>query len=68
MSSFEQRFYLQDASLLRRLRRDVLLIRDCVQFLFVWVTRGGRIRRALRRAEASGSEVVLEELFGGPEP
>lgn len=64
-ASFESRYYLGDASLLRRCWRDLALIGSSARFLWLWLTLGGRLRRTVRDAEREGRVVRLEDELGG---
>lgn len=68
MSSFEQRYYVRNATLLQRLRRDVRLAWENLSFLFLWLTRGRRIRRAYRRAQDADTQLIIEDLFTDRDP
>lgn len=63
-TSFESRYYLGQASLPRRLWRDLRIIGSSASFLWLWFTLGGRLRRALRDAERGGRVIYLEDIFG----
>jgi len=62
--SFESRYYLGDASLLKRWWRDLRIIGSSARFLWLWFTLGGRLREQLRAAEREGRVVQLEDMFG----
>lgn len=68
MSSFEEKFYLQNPSLIQRLRRDLRLCCDSLRFFFLWLTKGRRIRRAYRRAQGSNTQLIMEDLFKDSTP
>ena len=65
MSSFEERYYLGNASRRQRLLRDWRLCRESLSFLLLWLRDGGRIRRAYRKASEAGKPLALEDLFRG---
>ena len=62
MSSFEQKYYLTDAGLLTRLRRDLRLLWESLAFLFYWATRGRQLRASYRKATRENTEIVLDNL------
>jgi hypothetical protein len=64
-NSFESRYYLGNASLPRRLWRDLRIVGSSARFLWLWLTLGGRMRRALRAAEREQRVLHLEDLVGG---
>ena len=61
MPSFEDRFYLQNASFLQRAQRNLRLLWfiGCSAWAYLWP--GLKLRRAYRRAEREGGVVSLEE-------
>jgi hypothetical protein len=63
--TFEDRYYLGDATWQRRLWRDLRIIGGSARFLWTWLTLGGRMRRALRGAEREQRVLNLEDLMGG---
>jgi len=65
MASFEDKFYRRNPSRLERWRRDLALLGESAAFLALWATKGRRLRRAVRRAERRGEQVVIDGL-GGP--
>jgi len=50
LKSFQEDFYLETPSPLRRLWRNVRLLAYVLQIVWVWAVLGGRVRRAVRRA------------------
>ena len=64
MSSFESRFILDNPSLWQRLKRDIDLLSDSLIFLIIWMTKGRKIRKALRQAEEQDKSLVLEDYLG----
>ncbi len=65
MSSFEERFYLGQASPWRRLRRDLRLAAHLLGSAWWWLVVGARIRRRYRAAERRGEVFRLETLERG---
>ena len=63
MPSFEEKYYLTNPGLLRRIRRDIALFLDSFAFLVLWLTQGRKIRRAYRQAQLENTEVILEDLL-----
>jgi hypothetical protein len=64
MSSFESRYILNNPSLWQRIKRDIALLIDSLIFLVIWMTKGRKIRQALRQAEKDNNKLVLEDYFG----
>ncbi len=63
-ASFESRYYLGDAPWTARLWRDLCIIGSSARFVWLWLTVGRRVRRAVADAEREGRVLCLEELFG----
>ena len=61
MSSFEEKYYLTNPTLMQRLRRDARMIRDSARFLILWATLGRRLRKGVKEAERTGTQLVLED-------
>ena len=64
MSSFESRFYLKNPTLLQSIRRNIVLLADSLVFLFIWMTKGRQLRKALREAETVKRTLYLEDHLG----
>ena len=64
MSSFEDRYILNNPSLWQRIKRDIALLTDSLMFLVMWMTKGRKIRQALRQAEKENLSLILEEHLG----
>jgi hypothetical protein len=64
MSSFESRFYLKNPTLLQSIRRNIVLLIDSLVFLFIWMTKGRQLRKALREAETVKHTLYLEDHLG----
>ena len=60
MPSFEERFYLEDPTLLQRLRRNIALIADSLVFVWIWATAGRQIRRRYRKAKAEDKVLLVD--------
>ncbi len=65
MSSFEERFYLGQASPWRRLRRDLRLAAYLLGTAWWWLVVGARVRRRYRAAQRRGEVFRLETLERG---
>lgn len=65
MASFEDEYYLGDASRWTRLRRDFRLAVYLGGKIVQYVTFGRRIRRALRAAQATGEALKVDGLPRG---
>ena len=65
MSSFEERFYLGQASAWSRLRRDLRLAAYLLGSAWWWLVVGARVRRRYRAAERRGEVFRLETLERG---
>lgn len=63
-ASFESRYYLGAAPWHTRLWRDLRIIGSSARFIWLWLTLGRRVRRAVADAERDGRVLCLEELFG----
>lgn len=62
MGSFQDDFYLESTSLLRRTVRNLKLASYIVRMVWVWAVPGRKIRRAVRRARARGDIFYIDEL------
>jgi len=63
MSSFESRFILENPGLWQRLKRDVILLVDSLIFLILWMSKGWRLRKALRQAQKRDKSLILEDYL-----
>jgi len=63
MASFEQDFYLENPTRWQAFRRDVRLLLMLMRYALLWLTRGVAVRRAYKKAQASGKPVALESLI-----
>ena len=63
MPSFEEKYYLTNPGLLRRIRRDLALFLDSFAFLLLWLTQGRKIRQAYRQAQLENTEILLEDIL-----
>lgn len=62
-ASFESRYYLGTASWRARLWRDLRIIGSSARFVWMWLTLGRRVRRAVAAAQREGRVAHLEDLF-----
>lgn len=63
MPSFEEKYYLENPSLLDRLKRDFRMLRENLLFLLLWATKGRKLRAAYRKAKDENGVVVLDDLL-----
>ena len=61
MNSFEDRFYLENPSMMARIRRNGALLWMLFGAAIAWLTKGHRLRRALPKAQANEQAIVLED-------
>lgn len=64
MASFEQQFYLENPGRWQALKRDARLLLMLAKYALLWLTTGVKVRRAYRRAQASGEPLELESIIG----
>jgi len=64
MSSFEQRFYIENPGRLQLLWRNVRLLGVLSMAACVRLGKGTFLRLALRRAKKTGQAIILEDHFG----
>lgn len=62
MSSFQEDFYVETSSPLRRLRRNVHLLAYILQIVWFWSVRGGPVRRIVRRPRPSDDPFFIDSL------
>ncbi len=63
MASFEVEFYLENPNRWQSLKRDLRLLAMLARYALLWLTKGARVRRAYRRAQATGEPLELESLI-----
>lgn len=63
MSSFEERYYLSNPSFYQKLKRDLIFFLESCRFLFLWLSKGYILRKALKKAEKEKGQLVLEEYL-----
>lgn len=64
MATLDERFHVFEGGWRRRLARDVRLLRFLATIAWQWIVGGGRVRRAYRRAVASGETLYIDRLAG----
>ena len=64
MASFEREFYLENPGRWQAFKRDVRLLLLLARYAWLWLTRGVRVRRAYRRAQATGEPLELDSVIG----
>jgi len=62
LSSFQEDFYLETSSPLRRLARNARLLAYILQIVWFWTVRGGPLRRIVRRPRASDDPFFIDTL------
>ena len=63
----EQQFRLYENSLAKRLKRDWFVFRYLFRIYWLWLTVGGKMRRAKRRAVRTGEVFYIDHIAGGGE-
>jgi len=61
MSSFEDRFYLENPTFLARIQRNARLLLALLKAAGAWLFKGYRLRRALRKKSSTNQIVYLED-------
>ncbi|MFK7732502.1 MAG: hypothetical protein AB8B48_12860 [Pseudomonadales bacterium] len=61
MSSFEDRFYLENPTFIEKVRRNARLLLSLLIAAAMWLFKGFRLRRALRKASQEGATLKLED-------
>ena len=64
MSSFEERFYIENPSLAQALWRNLRLLGMLSLGAWTWLVKGFRLRRELRIRRQRGEVVILEDSVG----
>jgi hypothetical protein len=64
MPTLDERFHVFHFSAIRRLRRDVRLVRFLAAMAWQWIVAGGCVRRAYGRAVRTGATLYVDALGG----
>jgi hypothetical protein len=64
MKTFQESYYLEDAGLFRRLRRDLGLLLYISKMIWMWTVVGGRVRRDYTRCEDRDEIYWIDHLDG----
>ena len=64
MATFDEQFFVRESSPLKRVRRDIRLLRFLVTIVWRWLWQGGAVRRRYRHAEAAGEIYYLDRHQG----
>ena len=61
----EKQFRIKVDSFRLRLQRDIFVFLYLARIIWMWLTVGGRIRRAHRAAQRSGKIYYIDNIMGG---
>ncbi|MEM8496630.1 MAG: hypothetical protein AAF542_01325 [Pseudomonadota bacterium] len=61
MSSFEDRYYLENPTVMARAKRNARLLFSLLFAAFAWLIKGYLLRRELRKASSEGRALQLED-------
>jgi len=61
----EKQFRIKEDSFVLRLKRDIFVFRYLCRIVWMWLTVGGRIRRAHREAARAGQIYYIDDIMGG---
>ncbi len=61
----EKQFRLYERGFVTRLKRDWFVFRYLLRIWWLWLTVGGKLRRAKRRAAATGEVFHIDHIAGG---
>ena len=64
MATFDEQFFVREASPLKRIQRDIRLLRFLATIAWRWLWQGGAVRRRYRKAEALGGIYYLDSHRG----
>ena len=64
MATIDERFHLFERGWRRRVKRDLRLLRFLATIMVGWIVGGGKVRKAYRRAVASGDTLYIDRLAG----
>jgi hypothetical protein len=60
--SFAEQFYLEDASLLQRFRRDMKLLLFLFKTGWMWATGGNKMREEFHHSQESGEPFYVDRF------
>ena len=61
----EKQFRIKEDSFWLRRERDIFVFRYLARVVWMWLTVGGRIRRAHREAQRTGKIYYIDNIMGG---
>ncbi len=64
MATLDERFHVFEGGWRQRLKRDLRLLRFLGIIMFGWIVGGGKVRKAHRRAVATGETFYIDRLSG----
>ncbi len=64
-TSSEKQFRLYEPGLGKRLARDWWVFKYLFRIFWLWLTIGGKLRRAKRAAAKEGRTLYLDQIMGG---
>jgi hypothetical protein len=64
MATFDEQFFVHEASPLKRVWRDIRLLGFFATIVWRWLWQGGSVRRRYRQAEALGQVYYLDRHKG----
>ena len=64
VATFDEQFFVREVSAVKRLRRDIRLVRFLAAIAWRWLWQGGAVRRRYRQAEAAGRVYYLDSHRG----
>ena len=65
ITTSEKQFRIKEKSFWLRLKRDIYVFRYLARIVWMWITVGGRIRRAHDEARKTGSIYYIDDVTGG---
>lgn len=64
-TSSEKQFRIKENSFWLRRKRDIFVFQYLVRIVWMWLTVGGRIRSAHRKAQRTGNIYFIDNIMGG---
>jgi len=61
----EKQFRIKEDSFWLRRKRDIFVFRYLARIVWMWLTVGGRIRRAHQDAKRTGKTYYIDNIMGG---